>query len=91
MTIGQKIKELRRSKGLSQKNLADKVGITQVHLSHIETNKIEVRATTINKICECLDYSPLMLVIALIDTSTLSVEKKLLFEAGVELIEKSLK
>ena len=37
-TIGQKIKELRRSKGLSQKDLADKLDVTSQAVSKWETD-----------------------------------------------------
>ena len=35
--IGQRIKEYRKKAHLTQENLAEKVGISTVHLSHIES------------------------------------------------------
>jgi transcriptional regulator with XRE-family HTH domain len=37
MTTGQKIKEAREAKGLSQQAVADAAGITQAYLCQIET------------------------------------------------------
>lgn len=39
MSLGKKIKELRRKSGLSQKDLADYVGISQAYISKIEEEK----------------------------------------------------
>ena len=38
-TIGNKIKELRRSKGMSQKDIADKLGVTSQAVSKWENGK----------------------------------------------------
>ena len=37
-TIGNKIKELRRSKGMSQKDIADKLGVTSQAVSKWEND-----------------------------------------------------
>ena len=36
--IGQRIRRIRKAKGLSQEQLAEKVGISTTHMSHIEAN-----------------------------------------------------
>lgn len=41
-TIGNKIKELRRSKGMSQKDIADKLGVTSQAVSKWE-NEVSLR------------------------------------------------
>ena len=40
MSMGQKIQNLRQSKGLSQEQLAEKAGISRSHLSSIEAPNI---------------------------------------------------
>lgn len=35
--IGQRIRRIRKAKGISQEVLAEKVGIFTTHMSHIET------------------------------------------------------
>lgn len=37
MTIGEKIRDVRKQKGLTQKELADRIGISYVNISRIET------------------------------------------------------
>lgn len=49
------ISTLRKSKGLSQKDLADLVGITQASLSYIETGKKLPHKSTLLKIYKALD------------------------------------
>lgn len=40
--IGQKIRKLRKAHGLSQEELAEKVGISTTHMSHIETGNTKL-------------------------------------------------
>ena len=35
--VGQRIRKIRKARGLSQEQLAEKVGISTTHMSHIET------------------------------------------------------
>lgn len=35
--IGQRIRRIRKARGLSQKQLAERIGISTTHMSHIET------------------------------------------------------
>lgn len=46
-TLGFRISLLRKDKGWSQKELADKAGITQNQVSRIETDKMQPRRSTI--------------------------------------------
>ena len=40
--IGQKIRKIRKAQGLSQEELAEKVGISTPHMSHIETGNTKL-------------------------------------------------
>lgn len=54
-TFGQTLRELRRSKGMSQRSLAEKVGVDFSYISKIENNRLPPPAAdTIVKICEVL-------------------------------------
>jgi len=53
--IGEKIKELRKKKGLSQEELADAAGINLRTIQRIENNESEPRGNTMNLICKVLD------------------------------------
>jgi ribosome-binding protein aMBF1 (putative translation factor) len=50
--IGAMIHEARLEKGLTQEELADKVGTTKSYISKIENNIKEVRFSTLKKIVE---------------------------------------
>ena len=50
--IGALIHEARIEKGLTQEELADKVGTTKSYISKIENNIKEVRISTLQKIVE---------------------------------------
>jgi len=53
--LGEKIKELRKKKGLSQEELADAAGINLRTIQRIENNESEPRGNTMNLICKVLD------------------------------------
>ena len=56
-SIGEKILNLRKKQNLSQKELAEKVGITEASLSRYENNLREPKAEIIAKISEILGCS----------------------------------
>lgn len=53
-TIGNKIKEVRKSKGLSQEELAELSSVNLRTIQRIENNKTESRGKTLNLICNAL-------------------------------------
>jgi len=55
--IGQRIKEVRINKKLTQEYLADKTGVNVSHISNIETNKVKVSLTLLVGICNTLDVT----------------------------------
>jgi transcriptional regulator with XRE-family HTH domain len=58
-TFGQSLRELRRSKGLSQRELARKVGVDFSYISKVENDRLPPPAAdTIVKICEALGVAP---------------------------------
>ena len=57
--LGQRIREIRKSKGLTQEYLAEKIGITPANLSVLKTNKGKaIRFSTLNKLCKVLECMP---------------------------------
>lgn len=56
-SIGERILNLRKKQNLSQKELAEKVGITEASLSRYENNLREPKAEIIAKISEILGCS----------------------------------
>ncbi len=59
--IGKRIKELRKSKRLSQEKLSELADIAQNSLSNIETGDNFFTAETLEKIADALDIEPLEL------------------------------
>lgn len=59
LTFGEKIRELRKAKGLGQRAVASSVGINFTYLSKIENNKVDFAAfpseDTIRKLARVLD------------------------------------
>lgn len=55
--IGNRLKELRNDKGLLQKDLAEKLGLTQQTISLYESNKREPDYETLQKIANFFDVS----------------------------------
>ena len=52
------LKEYREKNFMTQKDLADKVGLTQEAISRIETGKAKPRLKTLLKLAEVLNVSP---------------------------------
>ena len=53
--IGQRIRTIRKSRGLSQEQLAEKVGISTTHMSHIETANTKLSLPVFIQIAEVLE------------------------------------
>lgn len=56
--LGWKIKQSRIALALSQGELAEKLGISQVVLSRWETNKVKPSMKSIKKLAEALEIDP---------------------------------
>jgi transcriptional regulator with XRE-family HTH domain len=52
---GKKVREIRKSKGVSQESLADLAGLDRTYISDIENGKRNVSIETIFKIGKALD------------------------------------
>ena len=52
--IGQRIRRYRKACGLSQEALAEKVGISATHMSHIETGNTKLSLPVLVNIAEAL-------------------------------------
>lgn len=55
MNFGKRIKELRLKAGLTQKELADKLDITDASVGMWENNRAKPRLDKLNQLCELLD------------------------------------
>lgn len=57
-SIGSRVKEIRKQRGLSQELLAEKLDISQNALSYIETGENFFSAETLEKLIIALDVEP---------------------------------
>ena len=53
--LGQRIRKFRRARGLSQEQLAERVGISITHMSHIETGNIKLSLSVFVDIASALE------------------------------------
>lgn len=53
--IGQKVRKFRKEKGYSQEELAELVGISVTHMSHIETGNTKLSLPVFVSLAEALD------------------------------------
>lgn len=54
MNIGERIKELRKSKNLTQKQLGEKIGVTATTITKYENNQLSINTDTLSKIAIAL-------------------------------------
>ena len=60
--LGERIKDLRKQKNMSQSELADKVGISYAQIGRYETKGAQPPAETLKKIADALRVSPDFLI-----------------------------
>lgn len=53
--IGQRIRKIRKARGMSQEDLAEKIGISTTHMSHIETGNTKMSLPTFAAIASALE------------------------------------
>ena len=53
--IGQRIRKVRKARGISQEKLAETVGISTTHMSHIETANTKMSLSTFVAIASALE------------------------------------
>ncbi|MBQ9967818.1 MAG: helix-turn-helix transcriptional regulator [Oscillospiraceae bacterium] len=53
--IGQRIRKIRKARGISQEELAEKIGISTTHMSHIETGNTKLSLPVFVAISEALE------------------------------------
>lgn len=81
--LGQRIKYLRKSKGLSQEELSEMIGITARSLGNIETGRFFMSLPNIEKLIDALGIEPYELFVFDKD-----VPENIVFEDVVKKLEK---
>ena len=54
--LGKLIRKLRKAKGLSLRQLAEKVSVTFVNIAHIENGRVATSEKVIKELAKALDY-----------------------------------
>jgi transcriptional regulator with XRE-family HTH domain len=80
MNIGKAIRQLRKDKNLSQKELADLIEISQNSLSQIEIGSKRPNPQTMKRICKVLNTSESMLYILSVEEKDVPAERKQMFD-----------
>jgi transcriptional regulator with XRE-family HTH domain len=80
MNIGKAVKELRISKGLNQKELADGCDLTQTSISQIETGTKSPNSGTIKKICNFFDIPELVVYLLATEESDIPETKRFVYQ-----------
>lgn len=56
--FGKRVAEIRRARGLTQEQLAEKADVTPLSIAFIEQGRRWPRIATLYKLAKCLDISP---------------------------------
>lgn len=75
MDTGTKIKQIRKSKKLTQRQLADKIDVTAATITKYENNQLSISIDTLRKIAIALDVS----LISLLDDPSEIIDKSGVF------------
>jgi transcriptional regulator with XRE-family HTH domain len=81
MNIGEAIKKIRASRGLSQKELAEKTGMSANALCNIEKGYSFPSKGTIKAICDAMDITVSWLLFSSITEEDVPEEKRAIFNA----------
>lgn len=88
MNLGNAIKQLRKYRNLSQKQLADLCGISANALCSIENNASFPAKSTFDKICKALDMPSAYIFLFAISPDDIPEKKRFIY---TEFLEKGLK
>lgn len=75
MDIGGAIKRIRKAKGLSQIDLANKSGVSQTSLSQIEKGRKRASENTIDKVAKAMGTLPIYITLEAIERSDIPPHK----------------
>lgn len=76
--IGQRIREVRVNKRLTQEYVAEKTGVNVSHISNVENNRVKVSLTLLVNLCNVLDVTMDYILENEYHTPTSVIEKELL-------------
>jgi len=74
MNIAQTIKYIRKHRGFSQKELAQKVGVAANYVCKIEKGEVNISPDMLSKLSEALNVSPDTIMLLSLDPTTIRHE-----------------
>lgn len=75
--IGNNIKRCRKNMGLTQANLAEKINLSTIHMSHLETGTASMSLECMLNICDVLKVTPDELLFGEYELNLRSTSEKL--------------
>lgn len=90
MDLGNAIKTLRTKQGMTQAQLAEKMGMSINAVSSLETGKTYPPKATVEKLCEAFGVSVALFQLSAIDEGDFPEEKKVLYRALLEPLRSEL-
>lgn len=90
MDLGNAIKTLRTKQGMTQTQLAEKIGMSINAVSSLETGKTYPPKVTVEKLCEAFGVSAALFQLSAIDEGDFPEEKKVLYRALLEPLRNEL-
>lgn len=90
MDLGKAVKEIRKSKGLKQDQLAKKAGITQAALSQIENGK-RPGSGTLQKLSSALEIPESLIYAMGIEKSDVPIQNQTLYDDLFPIVENLIK
>lgn len=91
MSLGSALKEIRKSKGLSQDDVADSVGITQTYVSMLETDKAFPSKKTLMNIAKTLGLPHQIIELYSLEDNDFAEDKRPTFRVVFPMIKDLLK
>jgi transcriptional regulator with XRE-family HTH domain len=91
MKLGEAIKELRKAKGLKQKDLAFKIGVSANAICKIEKGEAMPQKETLNKIVTALEIPESYLLFFALESTDIPQEKRVVFDQLHETLKAILK
>lgn len=83
MKIGDRIKYFRLQKGMTQKRLAEEVGLAEITIRQYEANKREPKDEIIRKLVKALDVNIHQLIDDSVGNESINFEKELVSDSPV--------
>jgi len=75
--VGDQIRKLRKKKGIRQRDMARRLGVSQTHISMIENNKSGISMNLLEEVCNLLDADLLLLERDIDERITQAVNREL--------------